>query len=138
MDVIERKKIGRIRAVSCRRNRVVESDEQREIRKSVNMAKDTGIVTACKRKRMVGLSKLGESDAEDEKRTERDRYACCKFSRESVADLLLRPIVVCHIGYMDAFREIGDIIRLHPLSRCDDQRPTKRMMIVSAARRRVT
>jgi hypothetical protein len=43
MNVNERKKIGRIRAVSCTTNRVarvVESDEQREIRKSVIMAKD--------------------------------------------------------------------------------------------------
>lgn len=40
MGVNERKKIGRIRAVSCTRPRVLESEEEREIRKSVIMAKD--------------------------------------------------------------------------------------------------
>jgi hypothetical protein len=40
MGVNERKKIGRIRAVSCTRPRVLESDEQREIRQSVIMVKD--------------------------------------------------------------------------------------------------
>jgi hypothetical protein len=90
MDVNERKKIGRIRAVSCTTNRVarvVESDEQREIRKSVNMAKDTGIVTACKRKRMVVLSKLSESEAG--RGTDSEQNAIATVAASSVANLLL-------------------------------------------------
>jgi hypothetical protein len=40
MGVNERRKIGRIRAVSCTRPRVLESEEEREIRNSVIMVKD--------------------------------------------------------------------------------------------------
>jgi hypothetical protein len=90
---------------------------------------------------MVVLSKLSESEAG--RGTDSEQNAIATVAASSVANLLLRPIVVCHIGYMGTFREIGDIIRLHPLSRpsrCIAQSMINDQgrMIVSAARRRVT
>lgn len=125
-------RIGRIRAVSSSRPRMPESDEQREIRKSVIMVKDTGSSM-----RLSGKEWLYRAMQE----TNSEQNAIAMIAASSVANLLLRPIVMCHTGYMGTLGEIGDIIRLFPLSRCmvqsmiNDQRT---MMIVSTARRRIT
>lgn len=79
------------------------------------MAKETGIVSACKRKRMVGLSKLDESDAGGRTANRTRSPDCCKFHRRSLAETYS---FMSSWIYGGTFREIGDIIRLFPLSRC--------------------
>jgi hypothetical protein len=73
MDVIERKKIGRIRAVSCRRTRVLESDEQGEIRKSVIIVKDARSSMRASGNEWLDCQSWAGAMQEDGQRTARDR-----------------------------------------------------------------